>query len=124
MPEGKSATRYKPYGMEVTPQRIIATGLSVKKAIRTTGRSVRLNTDTTEALSSAQVIHNHLTKDNGWELIFVKNGRETICAQTIKVQDIHSYTIRDRERPKRDARVGMLPPKLAQIIINLATGHC
>ena len=28
--------------------------------------------------------------------------------------------IRDQNRPKRDARVGMLPPKLAQIMINLA----
>ena len=29
----------------------------------------------------------------------------------------------NRERPKRDARVGMLPPKLAQTIINLAVGQ-
>ena len=39
------------------------------------------------------------------------------------MQDIESYTKRDRERPKRDAKVGMLPPKLAQIIINLAAGQ-
>ncbi len=35
-------------------------------------------------------------------------------------QDIDAYAARDQARPKRDARVGMLPPKLAQIIINLA----
>jgi tRNA (guanine10-N2)-dimethyltransferase len=46
-----------------------------------------------------------------------------VVAQTIKVQDIASYTLRDRSRPKRDSRVGMLPPKLAQIIINLAAGQ-
>jgi tRNA G10 N-methylase Trm11 len=40
----------------------------------------------------------------------------------VKVQDIESYTKRDRYRPKRDPRVGMLPPKLAQVIINLAVG--
>jgi tRNA G10 N-methylase Trm11 len=30
--------------------------------------------------------------------------------------------MRDFNRPKRDARLGMLPPKLAQIMINLAVG--
>jgi tRNA (guanine10-N2)-dimethyltransferase len=38
------------------------------------------------------------------------------------VQDINAYARRDQNRPKRDARVGMLPPKLAQTIVNLATG--
>ena len=35
------------------------------------------------------------------------------------MQDIDSYTRRDQARPARDAKVGMLPPKLAQILINL-----
>jgi tRNA G10 N-methylase Trm11 len=55
--------------------------------------------------------------------VFVRDGHKTIVAQTIKAQDITSYTRRDRERPNRDAKVGMLPPKLAQIIINLAAGR-
>jgi tRNA (guanine10-N2)-dimethyltransferase len=38
----------------------------------------------------------------------------------VGIQDIDAYAARDQARPKRDARVGMLPPKLAQIIINLA----
>lgn len=43
--------------------------------------------------------------------------------RTSFVQDIESYTARDQARPMRDARVGMLPPKLAQIIINLALSN-
>jgi tRNA (guanine10-N2)-dimethyltransferase len=39
------------------------------------------------------------------------------------VQDIDAYAARDQARPKRDAKVGMLPPKLAQTIVNLATGN-
>ena len=35
------------------------------------------------------------------------------------MQDIDAYTKRDQARPARDAKVGMLPPKLAQILINL-----
>ena len=46
----------------------------------------------------------------------------TLLTQVTHVQDITAYAARDQQRPKRDARVGMLPPKLAQIIVNLATG--
>ncbi|MBQ3292756.1 DNA adenine methylase [Candidatus Saccharibacteria bacterium] len=37
----------------------------------------------------------------------------------IGIQDIDAYSKRDQARPARDAKVGMLPPKLAQILINL-----
>ncbi|HSX47510.1 MAG TPA: DNA adenine methylase, partial [Patescibacteria group bacterium] len=73
-------------------------------------------------LSSAQVIHNKLTNENGWELCLINNGEKTIIAQTVKVQDINAYSNRDRNRPSRDPKTGMLPPKLAQIIINLSVG--
>jgi tRNA G10 N-methylase Trm11 len=52
----------------------------------------------------------------------VRHGSKTWLAQTVKVQNINAYARRDQGRPKRDARVGMLPPKLAQTIVNLATG--
>ena len=44
-------------------------------------------------------------------------------ALTTNEQVIEAYTARDQVRPARDAKVGMLPPKLAQIIINLACGQ-
>ncbi|MEK7594808.1 MAG: hypothetical protein AAB436_04175 [Patescibacteria group bacterium] len=122
MPEGKMLLGLSLYGFSEGVRRIEATGLSLKKAIRKTGRPVRLIPNKETELNSAQVIHNKLTGTNGWELIFVKAGNQTVVAQTVKVQDIEAYTRRDRERPKRDAKVGMLPPKLAQILINLASG--
>lgn len=122
MPEGKMLLGLSLIGFSVSIKQIEATGLSLKKAIKKTGRPVRLVPNKEPELSSAQVMHNKLTSPNGWELIFIKDGMRTVVAQTVKVQDIDSYTIRDRERPKRDSRVGMLPPKLAQIIINLAVG--
>src|SRR6185503_10002944 len=45
-----------------------------------------------------------------------------LLAQTLFVQDIEAYGARDQARPARDARVGMLPPKLAQIMLNLSAG--
>lgn len=108
-------------GFDVSPAKLGATGLTLKKIIRSRyDGSVRLAPNVSAELSSAQVFHNHLTGENGCELLIIARGTTTIVARTVAVQDIDSYTLRDRGRPKRDARVGMLPPKLAQIIINLA----
>jgi tRNA G10 N-methylase Trm11 len=122
MPEGKMQLGLSLYGFQESVKQIEATGLTLKKVIRKTGRSVRLTPNKETELSSAQVFHNHLTGPTGWELVFVRHGSKTYVAQTVKVQDIDSYTLRDRGRPKRDTRVGMLPPKLAQTILNLAVG--
>jgi tRNA G10 N-methylase Trm11 len=123
MPEGKMTLGLSLYGFNEGVKRIEATGLSLKKAIRQTGRPVRLVPNKETELNAAQIIHNKLTGPNGWELVFVRDGDRTIVAQSVKVQDIEAYTRRDRERPKRDSKVGMLPPKLAQIIINLGSGE-
>jgi tRNA (guanine10-N2)-dimethyltransferase len=68
-------------------------------------------------LSSATSLHNGLSGKNPrkCELIKVEND----WYKVIGVQDIDAYTRRDQARPARDAKVGMLPPKLAQILINL-----
>ncbi len=123
MPEGKMTLGLSLYGFNETVQRIEATGLTLKKAIKKTGRNVRLIPNKTHELNAAQVIHNKLTSPTGWELVFVRDGDKVLVAQTVKVQDIDAYARRDRERPLRDTKVGMLPPKLAQIIINLAVGQ-
>lgn len=123
MPAGKMHLGLSAYDIAIAPSQLLAFGLSLKKTIqKETGRSVRLVPNKSTELNTAQVIHNKLTSPNGWELVFVQNGNRTIIAQTVSIQDIADYTIRDRSRPKRDARVGMLPPKLAQTIINLAIG--
>jgi len=123
MPEGKMRLGLSVIGLEISLKKLEAIGLNLKKAIRKTGRSVRLVPNKSLELNSAQIIHNQLTGPTGWELVFIRDGKQTIIAQTVKVQNIEAYTRRDRERPKRDSKVGMLPPKLAQIIINIAVGR-
>jgi tRNA (guanine10-N2)-dimethyltransferase len=123
MPEGKMRLGLSAIGMKVDVKQLGATALTLKKAIKKTGRNVRVIPNKELELNSAQIIHNQLTGETGWDLIFIRDGDTTIIAQTVRVQDIESYTRRDRSRPKRDPKVGMLPPKLAQIIINLAAGE-
>lgn len=123
LPDGKIQLGLSVYDMTVSPQQIMASGLTAKKALRALSRSVRLIPNNEQALNSAQVLHNHLTGTTGIELVFIRDGQSIICAKTVAVQDITAYTLRDRGRPKRDTRVGMLPPKLAQTLINLASGQ-
>ncbi len=122
LPEGKLQLGLSVQGFDINLRQLEATGLNLKKAIRKTERSVRLIPNKELELNSAQVHHNKLTGPTGLELVIVSDGDRTVIAQTVAVQDINSYTYRDRERPRRDARVGMLPPKLAQILVNLAVG--
>ncbi len=121
-PDGKVQLGLSAFGLRVSPSKLNAIGLTLKKVLRSKlNRSVRVTPNPELELNTAQVLHNHLVGSTGVELLLIadKDGK-TLVARTTAVQDIDSYTLRDRGRPKRDARVGMLPPKLAQIIINLA----
>ena len=120
IPEGKLKLGASLYGLSMPVPKINANVLSLKKVAREAGRSARAIPNTELALSSAQTYHNQLISALGLELIMIRDGNSTILAQATHVQNINEYTERDRERPKRDTRVGMLPPKLAQTIINLA----
>ena len=103
------------YGFPVTPARLKALGLELKKNLP---GKWRLVAPSGTALSSAQLLHNKIPSP-GFELVMAAAGGRTIYALTEQVQDIDWYSRRDYEKPMRDSRIGMLPPKLAQIIINL-----
>jgi len=123
LPDGKVQLGLSSIDLNVSPSKLNAAALTMKKILRSrAGRSVRVTPNPEPELNTAQVLHNHLTGPTGIEILIIATGDgKTVLARTMKVQDITEYTIRDRSRPKRDARVGMLPPKLAQIIVNLAT---
>ncbi len=123
LPEGTFTLGVSLYGINVPMHTLNANLLGLKKAIKATGRSTRIVPNKAPELNAAQVLRNQLTRLGSWELLLIKNGSQTILAQTMFIQDIDDYAARDQARPKRDARVGMLPPKLAQIIINLAVGQ-
>lgn len=73
-----------------------------------------------KSLSSASVYHNKLLDKNGVELLVIANDKTVIIAKTIKVQNFINYSKRDYGRPERDSLSGMIPPKLAKMMINLA----
>lgn len=120
--EGKITLGISAYGFDVAPREVQRTGIVLKQQLKKTGVSLRLVPNGESALSSATSHHNKLgLSDNKVELLIVRGkGNKVIIAESTGAQNITAYTKRDQERPKRDAFVGMLPPKLAQMMINLA----
>jgi tRNA G10 N-methylase Trm11 len=122
LPEGKLKIGLSLYGFDIKSDILLKKSLQIKKHLKAAGRSVRIVENKVTKLSSAQVLYNKLASPLGFEFLIVKNNDEIILAKTTGIQNIDDYSKRDFGRPKRDAYVGMLPPKLAQIMINLAIG--
>ena len=112
------------YSLAVAARDVQKTGLILKSSLKKSGTSLRLIPNDQPALSTATAHNNKLgSSPHKVELLLVKTtDRRLIIAESRGVQNITAYTRRDRHRPKRDAFVGMLPPKLAQIMLNLAMG--
>jgi tRNA G10 N-methylase Trm11 len=94
-------------------------GLQVKKELKKANISSRLVTSKEKELSSVVVGQNKLLS-KGAELIFYHNGENIVIARTIAIQNYKDLSRRDFGRPARDDHSGMLPPKLAQMMINVA----
>lgn len=95
------------------------TGIQLKKSVRESGRSVRLVTAKEPVLSTVVVTKNKLV-EKGIEFILLVDQSEIHVGVTKAVQDFEDWSHRDYDRPGRDAKSGMLPPKLARIMVNLS----
>ncbi|MCR5573189.1 MAG: hypothetical protein K6F57_05495 [Candidatus Saccharibacteria bacterium] len=119
LPAGKITLGISDYSEHANPRKTWELALKYKNMLKRHGRNVRLVPNgKSPILTSAASHHNQLgEKTNHIEI--VKFGKYT--GISIGTQNITAYAKRDQARPARDAFVGMLPPKLAQILINLAT---
>ncbi|HCR81121.1 MAG: hypothetical protein UY13_C0002G0359 [Candidatus Pacebacteria bacterium GW2011_GWB1_47_8] len=57
------------------------------------------------------------------ELVVVQQGKKMLLGTTLVVQDIDHWTAKDRGKPYADRKKGMLPPKIARAMVNLALGN-
>ena len=120
--DGKITIGLSAYNFDISPRDVQKTGLILKSKMKNLGVSLRLVPNTDIALNTATSHHNKLgLSDNKVELLIVRNQNgKIIVAESTGSQNIRALAARDQGRPKRDAFVGMLPPKLAQIMINLS----
>ena len=102
------------------PRWLASVGLELKNRLKADERHVRFVTSRTPALSSVVVRKNKLLPPQGYEFILWPDEDKVVVGRTVWVQDFAAWSERDYGRPERDARVGMLPPKLARLMINLA----
>ncbi|MBQ9019762.1 hypothetical protein IJ096_00310, partial [Candidatus Saccharibacteria bacterium] len=116
LPEGKITLGISDYSRKATVRSVRAEAMRIKKALVKEGRSVRIVENKSTVLSTASAHHNRLgIKPRAVEIICFGGQRYL----SLGAQNITAYARRDQARPARDAKVGMLPPKLAQILINL-----
>lgn len=104
---------HKPEGkIEFSINGSMSLGIETKKILKQLGRSARY----IEAKNSATIIYNNLIKSGADIEIF-----QDELFLTAAIQPIEEFSKRDFGRPGRDDESGMLPPKLAMMMINLAT---
>lgn len=119
-PEGRVEFGVSAYGFSNSQRgTLIAHLLGVKKDIRADKRPVRLVTSREPQHSAVTVQRNGLLK-NGKEIVLVHHGDEIVVGVTVAVQDYQAYSLRDFGRPNADPKNGMVPPKLAQMMLNIA----
>ena len=88
--------------------------ISLKKLLKSAGVSSRFANQNFQNLSVAQK-----KGLKGPEIVVAELKSQYAIAEVIATQDIDAYSQRDFHKPFRSMKVGMLPPKLAQILINL-----
>lgn len=62
-----------------------------------------------------------LRKQHVAELSILEDQGELVIARTVWIQNADDWARRDRKRPYQDIKRGMLPPKIARIMANLAS---
>ena len=93
-------------------------GITLKKRLKDDGFHVRFVNSNTPALSTASLANNHLLA-KGTECVVVYSATAVTIGYTVAVQDIAAYANRDEQRPARSLTVGMMPLRVAQILLNL-----
>lgn len=93
----------------------------VKKTLRAAGVKANFMNNNFENVSAVFAFKQGLA-NSGTNISIIERGGATSLGFSVALQDFEGYSARDYSKPFRDARVGMLPPKLAQMMVNLATG--
>ena len=100
------------------PKRV---GMMIKNPITEAGQSIRLVLPEFNSLALASVVvTKNLLLTKGAEICILVAQDAIYTAKTLVVQDFEDYGRRDYQRPVRDEKQGMIPPKVAQIMLNLS----
>jgi len=88
----------------------------VKTRLEENGIRARYGANSRAGAGAALLLH----RPQFQEILVVNTPEAILLTHTRAVQDIDDWTHRDRHKPYADHKKGMLPPKLARIMVNLA----
>lgn len=91
---------------------------TLKKQLIETGKSVRYRTGPRSGLSAAILLHEHDLQ----EIIVITTNDGTYLAKTSAVQNIDQWQIEDRAKPFAQHERGLLPPKVARMMVAISLG--
>ena len=89
--------------------------ISIKREVAKI-RPVRFVSMETSPHELLMLSHQHVSEFN-----LIREGEEITIAKTLWIYNAEDWISRDRAKPYRDIKHGMLPPKVARIMVNLAT---
>ena len=91
----------------------------VKTAAKNSGYKCGfVKTDGNE-ITSGSIRKNQLL-ENGADIVLITGSNQTFVGKTIAIQDFDDYEKRNYQRPIRDLKSGVMPVKLARIMITLS----
>jgi tRNA (guanine10-N2)-dimethyltransferase len=106
--------------LKKTSQTIKNLAMTVKDLLKDIKIQARWVTSKEVNLSSVVVKKNKLLTEAGAEIVFLIGKEKIYLGKTLAVQEFEDLSFRDYGRPARSMRVGLMPPKLAKVMINLA----
>ena len=106
-----------------SPQWIKKLGLAIKKQLRQKGIANRVVIPQEGLALSSVVVQKNYLIDRGSELIIFNKDSAWMIARTVATQEFSEWSQEDIGRPRRNAKRGMLPPKLARMMVNLAAAR-
>ncbi|MFH1537085.1 MAG: methyltransferase domain-containing protein [Patescibacteria group bacterium] len=107
------------YGFDKFSKQFFKLGLEIKKALKQEGKKVRFVESKEPDLSSV-IVQKEILNKGGVDFLIIKNQDNYIIGKTLTVQDFKLYSKLDYGRPAADPKSGMLPPKIAKIMINIS----
>ncbi len=108
------------YGISLKHQqnKIKSLGIKIKQYLQKSDHKGRFVLAKELALTAVQIKKNKIIS-HGADIVVIESTNALYLGVTKTIQDFEDYSYRDFGRPQRDSRSGMIPPKLAQIMINL-----
>ena len=109
----------KPDALKLREKNLL--GAQLKSVLKENDFRARYVTNSKDLVTSTVLLLKNKVLENGFELNYWRKGNNKVFwGVTGGIQDFEGFSERDYNRPRNNKFKGMLPPKLARIMLNLS----